>query len=252
MFDVISYLEKEYPYYLQERWDHSGNQIGNRLDKVSKILLCLDYTSNVNNIRKEFNPDIIISHHPFFFGDRREIILSNPLKREMAYEILNSNQCLYSFHTNYDNSIKGMNYQACKKLGLINCYTHPFCNTMHIGFFEKEKDIKEVSKLVKDKLNVPYILSSINNDSKIKKVGIILGGGASFYIDSSIEKCDLYISGDMSHHTRLEIQEAKLNYFDIPHEVEKIFMYALKEELLEKDPSLEIKIVDDQKMPIIL
>lgn len=252
MFDVIKYLEKEYPYYLQERWDHSGNQVGNKIEKVSKLILCLDYTSKVNKVRKDFKPDLIISHHPFFFGDKREIILSNPIKREMAYGILNDNQALYSFHTCYDNSIKGMNYQACKLLGLKNTYVHPFCQTMHIGYLEKEMDIREFSSLVKEKLNVPYILSSINNNSKIKKVGVILGGGASFYIDSSIEKCDIYISGDMSHHTRLEIEELNLNYFDIPHEVEKIFMYALKEELLKQDPTLEIVIVDDQKMPVIL
>ncbi len=252
MFDVISYLEKEYPYYLQERWDHCGNQVGERPSYVSKVLLCLDYTSNVNKIREEFKPDLIISHHPFFFGDRREIILSNPIKREMAYQILNSKECLYSFHTCFDNSNKGMNYVACNKLGLKECYIHPFCQSMHIGYLENEMEIEEFSKLVKEKLNVPYILASINSPKKIKKVGVVLGGASSFYLDAEIENCDIYISGDWAHHTRLEIQEAKINYFDIPHEVEKLFMDEIKNKLLSQDSSLEIKIVDDQKMPVIL
>lgn len=252
MYDVISYLEAKYPYCLQEKWDHCGNQVGERPLKVSKILLCLDYTSKVNQVRKEFNPDLIISHHPFFFGDRHQIILTDPTKREMAYQILDSKQALYSFHTCFDNALEGMNYIACNKLGLKNCYVHPFCQSMHIGFLEKEMDIKEFGELVKNKLNVPYILSSINNSKKIKKVGIVLGGASSFYLDATLENCDMYISGDFSHHIRLEMQEKKVNYFDIPHEVEILFTYHLKQELLKLDSSLEIEIVNDQKMPVIL
>ena len=42
------------------------------------------------------------------------------------------------------------------------------------------------------------------------------------------------------------------NYLDLPHEIEKIFMPQMKKLLLEMDDSLEIIIVDHEKLPKVI
>ncbi len=45
---------------------------------------------------------------------------------------------------------------------------------------------------------------------------------------------------------------AQFNYLDMPHEIEKIFMPTMKEILLVFDPTLEIKVVDHEKLPKVI
>ena len=66
------------------------------------------------------------------------------------------------------------------------------------------------------------------------------------------EGCDIFISGDAPHYVRREIVNAKYNYLDMPHEIEKVFMPAMKEILLNIDPTLEIMTVDHEKLPKVI
>ena len=84
------------------------------------------------------------------------------------------------------------------------------------------------------------------------RIGIVGGGGSRDWVVARDEGCDIYISGDAPHHVRRSIVNEKLNYLDLPHEVEKIFMPTMKKILLSLDPTLEILMVDHEELPKVI
>lgn len=66
------------------------------------------------------------------------------------------------------------------------------------------------------------------------------------------EECDIYISGDAPHHVRRDIVNAKFNYLDLPHEIEKIFMPKMEKYLLSIDKDLIIQSFDHERLPKVV
>ncbi len=250
---IISFLENKYPLSLQEKWDFSGKQLGKLKKNINKILLCLDYDSTINEQTLNFKPDLIITHHPFFFGKKDKVYKNFPLKKQTSRFLYQTINCaVYSFHTCFDNSNLGMNYLLSHELNLKNIYQSSLCNSLFIGELDHPISLLESCKYIKNKLDISYGLLVQGNDKLIKKIGIIGGGGASLYPFAFLENVDLFVSGDMSHHIRREIIELKQNYLDIPHEVEKIFMKGIKNDLLSLNPTLNILCVDQEKEALVI
>jgi len=250
MNKVIKYLETLYPYYQQEHYDHSGYQFGQIKEDVKKIVICLDYETEVYKQCLDIKPDLIITHHPFFFGDKREIYLNDDIKRELAINTINNLNCsVYSFHTCFDNDKYGMNYLASNILKLKNVKRYPLNNGFFYGELEKEMDFDSLCKYVREKFNLSYVLGCKNNEKTIKNIGIVLGGASSYYKEAVLLNLDAYISGDFSHHIRRGIHELGLNYIDIPHEVETLFLSKIKQDLEKEFNDLDIYLIDNQKQP---
>ena len=123
---------------------------------------------------------------------------------------------------------------------------------MRIGELEKAMPIDEFARFAKAKLDVDYGLLIKEGNPKIKKVGIVGGGGSREWNVARDEGCDIYISGDVPHHVRRAIVNEHFNYLDVPHEVEKIFMPQMKKILLEIDPTLNVLMVDHEEMPEVI
>ena len=85
------------PKKLQEPWDHCGRQIGKTPLETKKVLICLDFDSEVLPIAREFKPDLIITHHPFIFGTRAKVLKADEIKSQITREVEEELQtCIYS------------------------------------------------------------------------------------------------------------------------------------------------------------
>ena len=100
--ELINFLENFAPLYLQEEYDNCGLTIGEKNNKITKILTCVDVTLEVIKEAKKNNCNLIISHHPVIF------------------EAIKNNIALYAMHTNLDNILNGVNSVICKKLKIKN------------------------------------------------------------------------------------------------------------------------------------
>lgn len=227
--------------------DFVGLMTGKLPEEIHNIVLCLDFDWQVLPFVKEKQPEIIFSHHPFIYGHKSKVFKSDKNKEGLCKEIDDLGIPVYSLHTNFDAGKDGMNDALAEALELDNIYAPEAQILMRIGTLKKEMSIQEFVKYVKAKLNIDYGLLIDYGCSTIKKVGIIGGGGASYWPVARDEGCDIYLSGDAPHHIRRAMINENYNYLDIPHEVEKIFMFQMKKILLEIDPSLSIYIVDHEK-----
>ena len=252
MVEILRKLSKNYPKRLAAGYDRVGLQTGKKPGKVQRIFLSLDLDWEVLPSVKEFKPDVIITHHPFIFGTRARVLKYDESKRLLVEEIDRLGIPVYSFHTNFDAGRDGMNDALSEALGLKNVYAPLKDPSMRIGELESPINAVEFAKLAKTVFHVDYALLINSGAEMVKKVGIIGGGGSRSWPIAKEEGCDIYISGDAPHHVRRDIVNAKYNYLDTPHEIEKIFMPTMKRILLSYDPTLEIKTVDHEKLPKVI
>ena len=250
---LLNKLAKNFPKRLAEVWgDYVGLMVSKLPDEVNRIVLCLDFDKFIYKEVKAFKPDLIITHHPFIYGKKKEVLENDPSKRELYEKLEKNNLPIYSMHTNFDDGINGMNDALSYALDLEDVYIPSGCSSMRIGYLKNKMDINEFSEYAKNRLNISYGLLVKGNDKPIKKVGIVGGGGSGFYKTAIEEGCDIYISGDASHHIRREILIEGFNYLDLPHEIEKIFMPKMYEILKGIDSKLEILIIDHEKEPTVI
>lgn len=117
--EITSYLEGLAPLSLQESYDNSGLQVGDRHINVTGILVALDVTEEVLLEAEKLGFNLVISHHPVIFGGLKSItrgegpeqIVKMAIQKEIA---------IYSGHTNFDSISGGVNSALANRLGLVN------------------------------------------------------------------------------------------------------------------------------------
>lgn len=243
---LIRKLYSYFPKKIAKKYhDYVGEMVKTEKSEINSIALCLDVSYAVIKFAIENDIDLIISHHPFIYGTPYQV-LKDPLKREY-YDILKKHNIgVYSFHTNFDEGEKGMNFALAKALNLQNIQPLKECPMARYGTIEP-CEIHQFAHSCLEKLNMEYGLLLAYGNPLIKTVCILGGAGSREAFTAYKEGVDLFISGDTPYHIRKEIIEKKLNYLHIDHEVEKIFMPQMKQVLLEIDDNLLVYIVDDVK-----
>ena len=232
--------------------DRVGLMAGKLPEEVNKIFLCLDFDHTLLSIVKEYKPDLILTHHPFIYGTRAFILSHDPVKKACYDEINKLGIPVYSMHTNFDTGEGGMNDALTEALGLTKVKRVEKDMMMRGGRLPNAMEIHEFAKYAKEKLNIDYALLIDAGKPVVESVAIIGGGGSRNWKTAKEAGYDVYISGDTPHYVRRDIILNNYNYIDVPHEVEKIFMPQMKKILLEIDPTLEIKTVDHEKMPLVI
>lgn len=222
-------LGKQFPKTLAEPFDFVGYQCGPaKKDKeINRVFLCLDYSEYCQKECSVFHPDIIITHHPFYFGRKEKIRISD--KKKAVLE--DSLSCpIYSYHTNFDKAENGMNDTLLDYLG-----------------WKKESVLKDgmtrtalLSKITSTKDIASYLLTKFpfkalpyyDFGKEVKRIGLLAGGGGNEFRTAMDSNVDLYISGDVSHHSRLDMYRYQFNYIELPHECEEIgFLLGMKKAL---------------------
>lgn len=232
--------------------DHVGLMTGKLPEEIHKVLLCLDCDWEVLPLIKMYKPDLVISHHPFIFGTKAQVFKYNEDKKELCEEIDSLGVPVYSLHTNFDTGNGGMNDSLAAALELQDVFAPAQNIMMRIGDLPKEMDVKEFALMAKERFNVDYSLLVASGSETVKKVAIIGGGGSRSWQLAKDAGADIYISGDAPHYVRRDIVNARYNYLDMPHEIEKIFMPTMKKFLLGIDKDLEVIVVDHEKLPEVI
>ncbi|MEO8069273.1 MAG: Nif3-like dinuclear metal center hexameric protein [Flavobacteriales bacterium] len=114
---IIDVLEQWAPLSLQEDYDNSGLQVGDRGGEVRAALVCIDCNEAIVEEAERDGCNLIICHHPVIFKGLKRLTGASAVERtiEMA---LRKNIAIYAIHTNLDNVIDGVNGEMAKRLGL--------------------------------------------------------------------------------------------------------------------------------------
>ena len=117
--DLINFLEKEFPLHLQEDYDNSGLQLGDKKSEIKGVLVSLDCTEQVVLEAIEKNCNVVLCHHPLLFKGLKKITNDTYVERTIRL-CIQHDIAVYAIHTNLDNHPKGVNFEICKRIGLMN------------------------------------------------------------------------------------------------------------------------------------
>lgn len=250
---LIKKLYEAYPKSLAEPWDHVGAMIGPVKEETKVVALCLDVDETSLNEAIAAGADMIISHHPVFFGRRAQILGENEERLRVNDLAKQHGIMAYSFHTNFDNAFPdGMNAALAEKLGMTDLHQLVSCETAVGGKLPNKMSVEEFALYAKERLGAAYGLLLPYGSKDIETVAIIGGGGSGFWRNAQLEGYDIYISGDVSHNRRRDIVNCHYNYLDLPHEIETIFVDKMTEKLLEIDQELTIVPIRHELPPKVI
>lgn len=247
---LLNKLGKKFPKRIaKENQDYVGLMCGKLPKDVNKVVLCLDLDNIIIDDVLKSNPDLVITHHPFIYGKKSDVLKRDELKKKLI-DILNKNNIpVYSFHTNFDQGTDGMNDALAEQLGLLNIKPLETLPMARGGILPRTMDISELANFVINKLSITYCTTLSYGKKEISKIAIIGGGGWFGFSNAKKEGYDAFISGDIPHHGRRDIIINSYNYVDVPHEVERIFMTQMEKVLLKIDSNLIITKIDHEKEP---
>lgn len=227
---IIQSLEDLWPASFAESWDNVGLLLGRKEKQVQKVLLCVDISERVIAEAIAANVHMIISHHPLIFSGVKRIT-SDTVSGEKLMALIRHDICVYAMHTNFD--VMGMADAAAEKLGLLDTevlqitYEDEIA-TEGLGRVGKLKSVltlEELAQFTKEAFDVPNVKVFGKPSNLCLHVAICPGSGKSLVSEVLRTGADVYITGDVDHHTGLDLMEQGVSVIDAGHYgIEKLFV----------------------------
>jgi dinuclear metal center YbgI/SA1388 family protein len=115
--DIIKVLEAWAPPALQESYDNVGLLTGDRSDRCTGVLCCLDVTEQVIDEALQKGCNLVVAHHPLIFRGIKKLSGGTGVERALIKAIKNE-LAIYAIHTNLDNVLSGVNGKIGSLLSL--------------------------------------------------------------------------------------------------------------------------------------
>jgi dinuclear metal center YbgI/SA1388 family protein len=115
--DITSAINSMAPPSLALDWDAVGLQVGSPETPVNTIFIALDLTEKSLEEAMAYQPQLIITHHPFIFSPLKNIRTDQSQGR-MIQQLLVNGTAVFAAHTNMDIAQGGLNDWVADKLSL--------------------------------------------------------------------------------------------------------------------------------------
>ena len=146
-------------------------------------------------------------------------------------ELIHNDISYYAMHTNYDT--RGMADLAARLMGLTECAVLEEVKDGEgigrVGKLPHPMTLRECGEQVKVAYGIPNVRLFGDPDTQVSLVGICPGAGKSTMPLALGFGCDVYITGDIDHHTGIDAVDQGMCIIDAGHYgVEHIFMEDVK------------------------
>ena len=244
--ELTDWLEKEFPSSAAEDWDNVGLLVGDDQKEISHIFLALDLTDRVLEEAVSCGADMIITHHPMIFSGLKKINTHDFTGRKVI-RLIQEDIPYYAMHTNYD--VLGMADLSADYMKLENPSVLSVTEEREgeiqgfgrVGNLSDRMTLREYAQLVKKSLKLKDVKVYGNLDSEVGRAAVCTGSGKSMIQDAIAAGAEVYVTGDIDHHTGIDAVAQGLALIDAGHYgTEYIFMDAVKKELNQAFPELTV------------
>lgn len=244
--ELTAWLEHEYPAKAAEQWDNVGLLVGDDEEGVFHVFLALDLTEETLEEAVQAGADMIITHHPMIFGGIKKINNHDFTGRKIM-RLIRNNISYYAMHTNYD--VLGMAELSADYLKLeerevlsVTEETESGCEGFgRVGMLPDPMSLRECGEFVKNALSLNDVKIYGDLEQTVQKAAVCTGSGKSMIPEALAKGAEVYITGDIDHHTGIDAVASGLAIIDAGHYgTEYIFMEAMKKKLSQKFPKLQI------------
>lgn len=248
--EIIRHMNNLAPEDLAFDWDNVGLLIGDNTKVINTVLIALDITDEVINEAIRLGAELIISHHPLIFKPINKINNDSPVGKRIL-KLIKYGICVYCSHTNLDISNYGTNDTLFNVLNLhykehlMDCEKEGY-SLGRVGTLEKSIKLKELSKYVKQALNLTSIRFTGNENTYISKVGLCTGASSSYKMFSKAKEkgCQVFITGDIKYHEAQVALDMGLCLIDATHYASEVIVIEnLKDYLVDNIKCNNINII---------
>ena len=245
------------PESTQLDWDNSGFLVGDSGWDATRAYIALDCTDEVISRAIDSESNVIITHHPLIFDPRYKVNDSDYVGKRVL-RLIENRIALISLHTNFDKS--GMRSAIDAKMGLaatdildpadgIGSYSSLGPNQYAMP---NNTTLLEYASFVKRSFGLTHVLVYGNRDHKVTRVAVCGGSGKSEVENAIKSGADVYVTGDIDHHTALDCVEKGLAVIDAGHYgLEHVFIDYIADHLSAVTGELDI-IKDPYEEPGLL
>lgn len=210
--DVWTMIDSLAPFTSQEDWDNSGLLVGSPSDPVTGLLFALDVTEPVIMEARRHHVSLLVTHHPLMFSPRRRIT-DDDCEGRLIQKLIRCGISLIAAHTNLDRAPGGINDTLAVKCGLKDISGEGFFRS---GNLAAEMSVHGYSKHLENVLSCTVRILG-PGDRMVRRIGLASGGGGDEWRNAAASGCDVFITGEIKHHTALEASDAGLVVMECGH-----------------------------------
>ncbi len=213
--ELYEKMSAYFPKELSCDWDNDGLMCcPDRERTVKKALCVLDITESAVDYAIENSFDLIVSHHPLIFRPLSSVDYEKYPSKKII-KLLQNGISAFSFHTRADCVSDGVNDMLAEILEIENVASFGEDGMGRIGDLAEPCTLSAFAKLVKEKLDAPYV--NYCGENQVKKVALLGGDGKDFVMAAKEAGADTYLSGSISYNVLLEAPEYKINLLEAGH-----------------------------------
>lgn len=228
----------------QAAWDKSGLQVAAAREDVQKIGICLDARPPLLEKAIAEGVDFVLCHHPLSLNPCLPNRLDNWHKALRL--LLCPDIPLYACHTSLDVNIQGPAGWLGRELNLSGMA--PLENTDSSNEYLGYGACGDLPEAIPGDQLIEQILKYLNISQafltgpelpgQIRRVAYCGGSGGSLIEDAAKAGADLYITGDIKHHTALD---AEIPVLDVGHHsIEEKMMGAMAQDMAAELEEIEV------------
>ncbi|NOQ50130.1 MAG: hypothetical protein GQ557_00495 [Mycoplasmataceae bacterium] len=234
---IIGILEEQFPSVSATTKDFIGQQISGE-DEIDSIIIALDLTTDVIYQAIEMKAQLIIVHHPLFYGEKKLLLKENPHLQAKKTLLEKMKINVFVIHTNADFNPNSISFNQALALGFEEI-TNLSDNLGVKAKIAKKTTIHKFVKELKNKLELDYdFRTNIDNDLSFDK--FVIGSGTSGDLLELKHFHDyVFVIGEMKHHQWVKANEEGTKVIEIGHFSESIFKVMIKI-ILESEQELNI------------
>ena len=240
--EIIQVIEASYPKEAALDFDNVGLLAGRLEKEVSKVYLALDATEEVIDKAIALGTDMLITHHPLIFSPMKRVTDEDFIGRRVV-KLLQNDISYYAMHTNYD--VLGMADLAAGMLDLTE--TEVLEEVLdgegigRTGRLPKIMTLEECGQFVKERFSLPNVKIFGELNKMVATAAISPGSGKSMARPAFEAGVDVLISGDIDHHTGIDMADCGMAVIDAGHYgIEHIYIEDMKKFLEKELPALKI------------
>ena len=217
LHDIVQWCDQTLKANEFKDYAPNGLQIEGKLE-VNKIVCAVTASEDAIDAAIAQNADALLVHHGYFWKGESYPITG--MRGNRIKKLIKNNISLIAYHLPLDSHATLGNNAAIADLmdlqnieALDSTEKHPIGN---IGYLENSIHPDDF----KAKLQSIFDFSVIHlpcYKTTIQKVGFCTGGAQDFIHKAAQEKCDAYISGEVSERTFYEAKELGVHYFACGH-----------------------------------
>lgn len=240
--EIIETLEARYPGSCAMDWDNVGLLVGRRKKEVHHIYVAVDATDEVIEEAIEAQADMLVTHHPMIFSGMKRITEDDFIGRRVL-RLIQNDIAYYAMHTNYD--VMGMAELAADMLDLKDRKVLEEVldgeGIGRVGDLPRSMTLEECANFVKGRFGLPNVKIFGEPEKQVQRAAICPGSGKSEAKPALSMGAEVYITGDIDHHTGIDMADCGMAIIDAGHYgVEHIYIADMEHFLKENCPELRV------------